>query len=55
MGLYRIVCHKVEDLFIKMLTRKQNHLEIKQMVEGFRNQKTIEKERKKKESKTRLA
>ncbi|MFF2446499.1 hypothetical protein ACFVSW_05280 [Neobacillus sp. NPDC058068] len=55
MELYRIVCHKVEDVFIKMLTRKQNQQEIKQKVETFRNQKAIEKELKKKESKTRLA
>lgn len=55
MGLYRTICFKVEDIFITMMTRKQNSAEVKEKVEAFRNRKAIEKERKRFESEAKLA
>lgn len=45
MGIYKTVCYKVEDIFIKMMTRNQNPDEINQKIADYRNQKEIEKQR----------
>ncbi|MGF7015395.1 hypothetical protein [Ornithinibacillus bavariensis] len=50
MGIYRTVCHKVEDVFIKMMTHNQNSDEVKQKVVAFRNQKENERQRNKLEN-----
>ncbi|QGH33175.1 hypothetical protein GI584_03600 [Gracilibacillus salitolerans] len=49
MGIYRTACYKVEDVFIKMLTRKQNSDEVREKVEAYRTQKEIKKQRGKQE------
>lgn len=41
MGIYRKVCYKVEDLFVKMLTKKQEAALVKEKVSQYR----LEKER----------
>jgi len=47
MGIYRSVCHKVEDLFVKMLTKKQEPEEVKLKVESYREQRLEEGARQK--------
>ncbi|WP_173918969.1 hypothetical protein [Halobacillus sp. Marseille-Q1614] len=51
LGIYRTVCYKVEDLFIRMMSRNQNSEEIKQKVIDYRNQKEMDKRRKRQELK----
>lgn len=41
MGIYRKVCYKVEDLFVKLLSKKQNSASVKEKVNDYR----LEKER----------
>jgi hypothetical protein len=36
MGIYRTISYKVEDLFIKMLSKKQDPALVKQKVEKYR-------------------
>lgn len=39
MGIYRTVCHKVEDIFVKVLTKKQDSAVITEKVSQYRSQK----------------
>ncbi|MFZ3591742.1 hypothetical protein ACOI1C_21620 [Bacillus sp. DJP31] len=48
MGIYRTVCHKVEDLFVKALSKNQDPLVVKEKVTQYR----IEKDNKVAEQKT---
>ncbi|QNF29647.1 PH domain-containing protein [Metabacillus elymi] len=50
MGVYRSICYKVEDAFIKLITKKQEPEQVTQKVENYRKQKEEEKARKKKEN-----
>jgi len=47
MGIYQTVCYKVEDLFIKMLTKKQKPEDVKLKVENYRKQQSEKRDRKK--------
>lgn len=47
MKIYRKVCYKVEDLFVKMMTRKQELEEVQAKVQTFRQQKESVKQNKK--------
>lgn len=50
MGMYRTICYKVEDVFIKMLSKGKNPDEVKQNVIAFRTEKEqVKLDRKKKE------
>ncbi|MBD1382337.1 PH domain-containing protein [Metabacillus arenae] len=50
MGIYRTFCYNVEDIFVKLITKKQDHEQVTQKVENYRKQKEDEKARKKKEN-----
>ncbi|WP_338749880.1 PH domain-containing protein [Bacillus sp. FJAT-52991] len=50
MGIYRSICYKVEDVFIKLLTKGQDPVAVKQKVTEFRTQKEALKLEKKKEA-----
>ncbi|WP_394139062.1 PH domain-containing protein [Cytobacillus oceanisediminis] len=39
MGIYQTVCHKVEDMFIKMLTKKEDPANVKIKVDRYREEK----------------
>lgn len=39
MGIYQTVCHKVEDIFVKVLTKKQDSAIITERVSQYRSQK----------------
>ncbi|MCQ6277058.1 hypothetical protein JMM81_19460 [Bacillus sp. V3B] len=39
MGIYQNVCHKVEDLFVKTLSRKQDQETVKAKVKKYRSEK----------------
>ncbi|WP_157723860.1 hypothetical protein [Domibacillus aminovorans] len=47
MKIYRKICYKVEDLFIKMMTRKQEPEEVQAKVQAFRQQRESVKQNKK--------
>lgn len=47
MGIYQTVCHKIEDVFVKVLTRKHDSEQVKIKVESYRKQKDEEKIQKK--------
>ncbi|MFJ7728457.1 hypothetical protein ACIQXV_20195 [Neobacillus sp. NPDC097160] len=56
MGLYHTVCYKIEDLFVKVLSKKENQHITKEKVikyrmgkEEFRQQRKLEKGKKKAE------
>ncbi|WP_379968840.1 hypothetical protein [Ectobacillus sp. sgz5001026] len=49
MGLYRTICYKVEDEFVKILTRKQDPTIIRERVLAYRSEQ--ESSRKNKEQK----
>ena len=47
MGIYQVLCHKVEDLFVKALSKKQDPIAIKEKVQHYRSEKEeIRKQRK---------
>lgn len=50
MGVYKTVCYKVEDIFVKLITKNEDQEEVKQKVLSFRQEKELEKARKKKEA-----
>ncbi|MGM7719180.1 PH domain-containing protein [Metabacillus sp. Hm71] len=50
MGVYRSICYKVEDAFVKLITKKQEPEQVKEKVEKYRIEKEAEKVRKKRES-----
>ncbi|MGM7703459.1 hypothetical protein ACSVDE_17135 [Pseudalkalibacillus sp. Hm43] len=50
MGIYQKVCYKVEDTFVKMLTKKSDQNVIKEKVETYRAEKEEEKAKKKAEA-----
>lgn len=50
MGVYKSICYKVEDAFVKLITKKQDPKQVTQKVENYRKQKEEEKIRKKKEN-----
>ena len=39
MGIYRTICYKVEDLFVKAISRKQDQATVKVKVNNFRSKK----------------
>ena len=39
MGIYRTVCYKVENLFVKILSRKQDQAAVEVKVNNFRSKK----------------
>ncbi|APH06523.1 hypothetical protein [Bacillus weihaiensis] len=39
MGAYKSICYKVEDAFVKLLTKKHNSEEVTQKVIAYRNEK----------------
>ena len=39
MGIYRTICYKVEDLFVKAISRKQDQAAVKVKVNNFRSEK----------------
>lgn len=43
MRIYRAICYKVEDIFVKMLSKKQNSALIKEKVNRFRIEKMSDK------------
>lgn len=47
MGLYQKICYSVEDLFVKLLTRKQDKQEVLEKVNKYRNEKEIKRKLKK--------
>jgi predicted CopG family antitoxin len=46
-GLYQKICYSVEDLFVKLLTRKQDKQEVLEKVNKYRNEKEIKRKLKK--------
>lgn len=50
MGVYRSICYKVEDAFVKLITKKEEPEQVKEKVEKYRIEKDAEKARKKKET-----
>ncbi|TCP24903.1 PH (Pleckstrin Homology) domain-containing protein [Scopulibacillus darangshiensis] len=55
MGVYRKVCYKVEDAFVKVLARKQDPEEVREKVATYRLKKEEEKAAKKNLAKERAA
>lgn len=43
MGVYRSFCYKVEDAFVKMITKKQDNHIIKEKVSTYRTKRVSEK------------
>lgn len=39
MGIYQNICYKVEDIFIKILTKKQDPAAVKTKVSNYRSEK----------------
>jgi len=50
MGVYRSICYKVEDAFVKLITKKEEPEQVKEKVEKYRIEKEAGKTRKKKET-----
>lgn len=46
-GVYRTVCYKVEDVFVKVLSKKKDEIEVREKVEEYRIKKGNKKNRKK--------
>jgi hypothetical protein len=46
MGIYQKICYKTEDIFVKLLTKKQGTVLVKEKVESYRSKKESEKEQK---------
>ncbi|WP_187292166.1 hypothetical protein [Bacillus sp. 1NLA3E] len=55
MGFYRTVCHKVEDFFVKMLSKKQDVEGLKIKVNHYRSEKEKLLQQRKMEKGKRLA
>jgi hypothetical protein len=55
MGIYRTICYKVEDIFVKILSKGKDPEMIRQKVEAYRKEKEQERLRKKKEFEAKLA
>ncbi|WP_153124606.1 PH domain-containing protein [Peribacillus tepidiphilus] len=55
MGIYRNICYKVEDAFVKFLTKGKDPEEIRKKVEAYRKEKEQERLRKKEEAEKRIA
>ncbi|MED4461812.1 PH domain-containing protein [Metabacillus fastidiosus] len=53
MGIYRTICYKVEDVFIKFLTKKQEPEVVKRKVSDFRSKQEEEIKKKKEEQEKR--
>ncbi|CEG31058.1 PH domain-containing protein [Peribacillus simplex] len=53
MGIYQKICYTVEDIFVKILSRKQNSVEVKQKVVTYRSSKEESKLQKKHEQQER--
>jgi hypothetical protein len=46
MGIYQKICYKTEDLFVKLLTKKQDKVLVKEKVQTYRSNKEAAKEQK---------
>lgn len=46
MGIYQKICYKTEDLFVKLLTKKQDDVLVKEKVQTYRSNKEAAKEHK---------
>ncbi|WP_347552932.1 PH domain-containing protein (plasmid) [Pseudalkalibacillus hwajinpoensis] len=55
MGVYRTVCYKVEDVFVRVLSRKQDSETITMKVMDYRGSKEAQKARKKEKAQQRAA
>lgn len=55
MGIYQIISYKVEDLFVKMLSKNQDPLVIKEKVNNYRIEKEQVRQQRKIESNKRIA
>lgn len=55
MGIYRTVCHKVEDLFVKVLSKKQDLEGVKIKVNHYRSEKEKLLQQRKMEKGNKLA
>ncbi len=47
MGLYKTVCHKVEDIFVKALSTKQEPDVVREKVSTYRTEKEMQRVKKK--------
>ncbi|KGX92083.1 hypothetical protein N781_03075 [Pontibacillus halophilus JSM 076056 = DSM 19796] len=48
MGIYQKTCYLVEDLFVKLLTRKENEKLVREKVTSYRIEKDEQKQKKEK-------
>lgn len=55
MGVYRSVCYRVEDVFVKMLSKKKDSNAVQVKVTDYRQTKEAQKAQKKSEKQQRSA